>query len=745
MFFKNYQNMGKTTEMTSVFGGYCHKDVIGDGQFYDMKNMSARKLPAITTRPNRKIMTDVNAEPVGNIAAMVDMDGLVWLGKDGSLHAGGNELENFYIYAEADRQLIPMGGYLIVWPDRLWANVVKLRLGKRLKKDEDYGSLDAWWEQGNDPASEQMLEKHNIKLVPCQKDGSHFAYVPEGYVAMEKLPTIDLDAPQLPDGEVRKVMVTGSYPYRLWRLQAADKWYDEGDYYGYVISSEKPAEPGNGCLWMDTSQTPPVLQKWYESTRMWMIEKIYLRLEYDGGFGQIEAGDTVDLTMPDQLFAKGRVDPWGLEQSYYSPYANPLGDRGKLENVYILEKEDGYIVFEGALPEPVIIGSYHRQLVNCALAGLHNQASDEAAESVSEAELWAMTDTELIELCAGITTHGYGMTTAMQRPVSMQRKVPDMDFVIECGNRLWGCYYGQGENGKILNEIYASKLGDFKNWRTYRGLSTDSYAVSRGSDGPWTGAIAMNNYPLFFKRNCLEKIYLSASGAHQITTTRLPGVQPGSHRSMQIVDGVLFYLSDTGVMAYDGTLPDLVSEEFGEAKYKNGVAGKQGGSYYLSAEGQDGLYSLFTLDTSKGVWHREDGTQLIQTADRGDVLYMLAADGRLMSPGTMAERDKGVTEEDFVWELISGTIGYQRAEQEYLLRLIPRIKLEPGASARLYVMYDDSGVWQRVASIEGNGVRSMSVPVKPRRCDHFRYRLTGIGGATLYTITREIEKGSVET
>ena len=70
-------------------------------------------------------------------------------------------------------------------------------------------------------------------------------------------------------------------------------------------------------------------------------------------------------------------------------------------------------------------------------------------------------------------------------PVTVERKMPEMDFVIESENRLWGCKYGLVEvNGEsmMVNEIYASKLGDFKNWNCFMGISTDSYAASVGSD-----------------------------------------------------------------------------------------------------------------------------------------------------------------------------------------------------------------------------------------------------------------------
>lgn len=83
--------------------------------------------------------------------------------------------------------------------------------------------------------------------------------------------------------------------------------------------------------------------------------------------------------------------------------------------------------------------------------------------------------------------------------LTVRRSVPEMDFVIESGNRLWGCRYGVTD-GKAVNEIYASKLGDFKNWNCYAGRSTDSYVATRGSDGPFTGAADYLGSPLFSRR-----------------------------------------------------------------------------------------------------------------------------------------------------------------------------------------------------------------------------------------------------
>ena len=94
-----------------------------------------------------------------------------------------------------------------------------------------------------------------------------------------------------------------------------------------------------------------------------------------------------------------------------------------------------------------------------------------------------------------------------QGGVSVCRTVPEMDFVIESENRLWGCRYGADREGNIVNELYACKLGDCKNWQCFQGLSTDSYRGSLGADGPFTGAISYLGQPLFFRETCMHKVY----------------------------------------------------------------------------------------------------------------------------------------------------------------------------------------------------------------------------------------------
>ncbi len=84
--------------------------------------------------------------------------------------------------------------------------------------------------------------------------------------------------------------------------------------------------------------------------------------------------------------------------------------------------------------------------------------------------------------------------------LSAERRVPKLEYVTENANRVWGCNSEE-------NVIYSCKLGDPTNWYAYNGIASDSYAVNVGSDGPFTGAATCMGYVLFFKENCLHKLY----------------------------------------------------------------------------------------------------------------------------------------------------------------------------------------------------------------------------------------------
>jgi hypothetical protein len=329
--------------------------------------------------------------------------------------------------------------------------------------------------------------------------------------------------------------------------------------------------------------------------------------------------------------------------------------------------------------------------------------------------------------------------TKQTNPVTVTRKMPDMDFIIESGNRLWGCKYGLTVNG-VVNEIYASKLGDFKNWNCFMGISTDSYAVSVGSDGVFTGAITHLGFPLFFKENCVHKIYGNYPANFQVQTTACRGVQQGCDKSLAIVNEVLYYKSRSGICAYDGSLPMEVSAALGDKVYSNAVAGALGNKYYISMKDASEDWHLFVYDTIKGMWHREDETQVTDFCYcRGDLYFI---DYHYKQIKTVKGSVGAVETDPIDWEAVTGILGTSSPDKKYISRIDVRMLLQPGARVSVYIEYDSSGEWEYLFAMDGISVRSFSVPIKPQRCDHMRLKIIGRGDAKIFSICKTIEQGS---
>lgn len=349
-----------------------------------------------------------------------------------------------------------------------------------------------------------------------------------------------------------------------------------------------------------------------------------------------------------------------------------------------------------------------------------------------------------------------GMTQSSTEPITIKRQMPNMDFIIESNNRLWGCRYGVALNGQVVNEIYASKQGDFKNWNSFAGISTDSYAVSLGSDGQFTGAITHLGYPLFFKENCVHKVYGNMPSNYQIQTTPCRGVQKGCSKSLAIVNETLFYKSRSAICAYDGSLPKEISSALGDMSYGDAVAGSLGNKYYISMRDANEQYHLFAFDTSKGMWHREDNTRAEAFCNcRGNLYYIerykvkegdeTIERGRIKTVREPASDLEGKVEEPSIkWRAVTGVIGTDAPDKKYISRLVVRMSLEVGAKALFYIDYDSVGAWEHLFTMSGTALtlRSFSVPIRPKRCDHMRIRIEGEGNVKIYSICKTIEQGS---
>lgn len=679
------------------FPGYQHLPVTGDGACYNMKNLCGDHFPVLSTRaPRAKGLHLIDGTDVSEAVALHGHEHLFAVNRDGTVSSNGHT---------ASIGLVTLPGYSL----EIQADPeMHLSVDKQAFLDAVAGETGehvfayvAHAEQWYYRLSPVNLEDFGISMTFYQPaDRESFTvrvlsapYIPDTYLP-KKLVSIGavvciwpdkcwVNAVELAAGEA---MVPGENCGKM------EKTYDTDDYIvgGVPISiTVQPCKPDgswfSGLINSDTAPASPNDGDYWRDTsnRPFSIRQYNAAME---AWNPIESYTSVLCEGIDTMFR--------------------VGDRVRFD------------CYEGAERSEKIGG----QDLRCTV-----RAVDPLCHQI---------------IVDGLTVDKtYHTVTTLTRLVA-RLPVPEMDYVVECGNRLWGCFRGRTE-GQYINEIYASALGDFRNWETLEGISTDAYAASRGSDGVFTGAAVLGGCPLFFKEDCMEKVYPSATGAHRIVTVDCDGIAEGCWQTAVVIDGVLYYKARNGVCQYVGSIPRHIDEAFGLIRFGQGVAGRQDKKYYLSMQDPDGIWHLFYYDTVRALWYREDNTRFLCAADFGGVLYYIDESKTVNGIGCAGE-------ETIAWMAESGLLGLDSPDHKYISRIDLRMVLAPDASCKIYVSYDDSPdnegwILKWEASNAGSPVmKTVTVPILPRRCDHVRLRLTGVGAWALYSVGYNTETGSDE-
>lgn len=360
-----------------------------------------------------------------------------------------------------------------------------------------------------------------------------------------------------------------------------------------------------------------------------------------------------------------------------------------------------------------------------------------------------------------------GSHTNTTESVTVTRYLPEMDFVCEMNNRIFGC-------SSVNHEIYACKQGDPTNWEFYGGLDSDSYAATIGTHGDFTGIASYGGYVYFFKEDGYHKLYGTKPSNFEMIWKAGRGVQMYSDKSIAVINDRLYLKSRDAVCVYDGSM-NPISTNLGVGTYYNAVAGSYRDKYYISmSDDKTDMHRLYVYDTVKGLWTIEDDIEAIYMANTSNGLYMVTSDNELLLvnaenayskiypnmteadykyphdstiesdypdlyPGNFSEAQ---TEDQIEWMFETGDIGMDSPYHKYLKRIDIRLWLDYRTKLKIEIMYDSSDEWQPIMEYFATKKRSYEVPMIIRRCDHCRLRFSGFGDFKLYSIAKVIEVGS---
>jgi hypothetical protein len=149
------------------------------------------------------------------------------------------------------------------------------------------------------------------------------------------------------------------------------------------------------------------------------------------------------------------------------------------------------------------------------------------------------------------------------------------------------------------------------------------------------------------------------------------------------------------------------------------------------------VWQFFCFDVQRGLWMHEDNLHVECFARADDELYAQSGNSILALNGTV-----GTLEAAPEWFAETGIQYYSYPDRKYVSHFVIRLHMEPTTDMQLFMEYDSSGVWVYSGRIQVRRTCTVTVPVRPRRCDHLRMRIEGKGEARIFSISRVLEMGS---
>lgn len=730
----------KQTLMTTAFLGLNKGLSIADGEFADMQNLTADQFPVLTTRQKRAA---VKWDGTGGKTTFENPQGMMGTDKlviidGGRVYVDGDVIAGVTLSTEESmlpKHMVGMGAYVCIWPDKKYINI---------HNPEDCGDMGRSWAAGSG---------QEISAMMCRKDGTDYD--------MTQI-TVGDTAPEEPADEQMWLDTSGendvlkqySAMHAEWiqvattfiKLQAdgIGKGLKDAD---VVWIEGAEASSGNEVAALADMVYP------FTGTDFYLYSSF--STTHQGGTKYVST--TATLVSRTQVITVSGIPDGAKVKSAVLQVHCTAGEYGAAlrtvnginmafgDNEVPIEVSgngDVSLLFKWQSNNTASVSGKHGG--TCSFTGIKLLVTCESGSSGGEST------TDLSFLNTTNTIYGAGddyiivaglirEALTLKDTLKVDLRIPDLDYVCEANNRIWGCTYAK-VNGEMLNELRACALGDFRNWDRFEGTSMDSYTVSVGTEGAFTGATSLRGSPIFFKENVMHRVTGTQPSNFTLTTTMCRGVQEGCWRSLAFVGEVLFYKARTDVMMYDGSAPVSVSEKLGQQRYYEASAGTYRDKYYISMQDKEAMWHLFVYDAAKGLWHREDDAKIRHfTTVRGDMYFIDEAQSpaRLMSINGLGD----AVEEPFEWMATFGIYGFDYEGRKYLSRFNLRAQLAEGAYMKMEIMYDSDGKWIDHGTMKSRRLQTFLLPIVPRRCDHCQIRLSGKGEMKLYSVARELEGG----
>lgn len=733
---------------TDVFKGLHKRDGSPEGAFLEVSGITTADYPSMKTRPPRSRIGEWE-----NATDVYETDGHLVVIDDNKLYYDGTFLSNV---GGTKKQFAEINRKLVIWPDKIYINLntgelgsleanvsgsVTMRDGGILtitassgKGKKEYKNVSGWYYEVNEENNYLVRQEYRSTYFRTYTNLSYS----NGWV-YDKASTGGISVGSY---------FIGSAPQTSWN-EYETNWPMTGTVYGKVTKVTTVEHIHGGI--------DPTVPDWEDGGSYDVIVEYEL---YDAAgidlAKSFEAGDVVSVS--------------GNALEYNNQEAVKLTGVGKNQLVVdaaFVTKANYYNVTSALAP------ATYRLVTGTDFSGNPMGTVFQANRTIRAGEqlfvisnrgdsglehsgVYAYdTQTKALEAFESVSNTGYTDLQAKNNiydaltanQLTIERKMPEMDYICERDNRLYGV--SNSEEEKIFNTqtgqyetvtsrvLHASALGQPTRWNVFEGAATDSYAVAVAGEGDFTGIVSYSGSVIAFKENRMYKLTGDYPAEFYLRSYTVDGVKEGCHKSLAIINEVLYYLSPYGVMSYSGGVPNLVSYELGIDRYEEAVAGRDRMNYLIQMD------KLYCYDTIHGLWVSEDYGKVTGIESVGNSAYIVT-DGKIMQTDSGDEKVEWYAMTHFTDEGTFLHKDYQAMNLDAALKDGAELKMEYRTSEEepwktLDTMTSYHGTeWQNRKTL--NEAKRMHHKFTPgiQRCDRIQFRLSGKGACKIYAYDRVV-------
>ncbi len=233
----------------------------------------------------------------------------------------------------------------------------------------------------------------------------------------------------------------------------------------------------------------------------------------------------------------------------------------------------------------------------------------------------------------------------IQGSARLLRRVPDLQAVTVCGNRLYG-YAGR--------YIYIGEEGTPFAWQSKKGDRERFLTLAGNTDGPFTACASCGDEAVFFKQGSVSRVIGISAGAPILSEIHAVGIPSAFSHTLCEMNGDLCYHGFDGVYRYSQTKrrPERIARIcHGTPLTGHAVAYDEGYCVSITGESADGevfaARCLYTSDTQ--AWYTEDDTAMTDgvsldgylcSVDPAGNFWLSRTDGRRAGCAADANREK---------------------------------------------------------------------------------------------------------